>query len=94
MARCLSFLAEYNLGVKDKPEKQNSLADALSHRPYYELANVTRLLSPITDLIRMAYVKDNHCVNLLHALGVDELIDSDIKLSARLRASLHGYSID
>ncbi|OWZ18612.1 Pol Polyprotein [Phytophthora megakarya] len=41
MARWLSFFAEYNFDVKYKPGKQNALADALSHRPDYELAHVT-----------------------------------------------------
>ena len=94
MARWLSFFAEYNFEVKYKPGKQNALADALSRRPDYELAHVTTLSSPITDLIRAAYAKDDHCVALLHALGSDEFKDSDIKLSERVRASLHRYSID
>ena len=41
-----------------------------------------------------AYAKDDHCVALLHALGSDEFKDSNIKLSARLRARLHRYSIN
>ncbi|CAI5738812.1 unnamed protein product [Peronospora farinosa] len=94
MARWLSFFAEYNFEVKYKPGKQNALADALSRRPDYELAHVTTLSSSITDLIRTAYAKDDHCIALLHALGSEEFKDSDIKLSARLRASLHRYSID
>ena len=94
MARRLSFFAEYNFEVKYKPRKQNALADALSRRTDYELAHVTKLSSSIIDLVRSAYAKDDHCIALLHALGSDELKDSDIKLSARLRASLHRYSID
>ena len=94
MARWLSFFAEYNFEVKYKPGKQNALADALSRRPDYELAHVTTLSSSIMDLIRTAYAKDDHCVALLHALGSNEFKYSDIKLSARLRASLHRYSID
>ena len=43
MARWLSFFAEYNFEVKYKPRKQNTLADALSRRPDYELAHVTTL---------------------------------------------------
>ena len=50
--------------------------------------------SPIEDLIRAAYAQDGQCVALLHALGSEEFKDSDIKLSARLRASLRRYSID
>ena len=49
---------------------------------------------PITNGIRAAYVKDDHCIALLRALGSEELKDSDLKLSARLRESLHRYSID
>ena len=80
--------------MKYTPGKQNALADALSRRPNYELAHVTKLSSPITDLIRAVYTNDDHCVALLRALGSDELRDSDITLSARLHASLHRYSID
>ena len=94
MARWLSFFAEYNFEVKYKPGKQNALADALSRRPDYELAHVTTLSSSVTDLIRKAYAKDEHCVALLRALGSEEFKDSDIKLSARLRARLHRYPID
>ena len=89
MARWLSFFAEYNLKVKYKPGKQNALADALSRRPDYELAHVTTLSSSVTDLIRAAYAKDEQCVALLRALGSEEFKDSDIELSARLRARLH-----
>ena len=35
----------------------------------------------------------NICVALLRALGSEEFKDSDIELSARLRARLHRYSI-
>uniref|UniRef100_A0AAV1T8D4 Reverse transcriptase domain-containing protein n=1 Tax=Peronospora matthiolae TaxID=2874970 RepID=A0AAV1T8D4_9STRA len=94
MARWLSFFAEYNFEVKYKPGKQNVLADALSRRPDYELAHVTTLSSSVPDLIRAAYAKDDQCVALLRALGSNEFKDSDIELSARLRARLHRYSID
>ena len=70
------------------------MADAFSRRPDYELAPVTTLSSPITFLIRAAYAKDDHCVDLLHAIGSNEFKYLDIQLSARLRASLHRYSID
>jgi hypothetical protein len=94
MARWLSFFAEYNFEVKYKPGKQNALADALSRRPDYELAHVTMVSSPVIDLIRTAYAKDEQCVALLRALGGNEFKDSDIQLSARSRARLHRYSID
>ena len=45
------------------------LADALSHRPDYELAHVTTLSSPIEELIRVAYPHDPQYVALFHALG-------------------------
>ena len=70
------------------------MAYALSRRPDYELAHVTTLSSSIVDLIRVDYAQDDNCVALLRALGSDELKDSDIKLSARLRARLHRYTID
>ena len=94
MARWLSFFAEYKFEVKYKPGKQNALADALSRRPDYELAHVTTLSSSVIDLIRAAYAKDAHCVALLRALWRGEFPDSDIQLSARLRARLHRYTID
>ena len=70
------------------------MADALSRRPDYELAHLVTLPSSISELIRAGYARDDHCVALLRALGSDEFKDSDIQLSARLRASLHRYSID
>ena len=94
MARWLLFFAEYNFEVKYKPGKQNFLADALSRTPDYELAHVTILSSSTVDLIRAAYAHDDQCVALLHALGSDEFKNSNITLSARLRASVHRYSID
>ena len=51
------------------------------------------LITSVTDLIRAAYAKDEQCVALLRALGSEEFKDSDIELSARLRARLHRYSI-
>ena len=94
MARWLSFYAEYNFEVKYKAGKQNALADALLRRPEYELAHVTTLSSAVTDLIRAAYAKDEQCVAVVRALGSEAFKDSDIELSARLRARLHRYSID
>ena len=89
MARWLSFFAEYNFEVKYKPGKQNALADALSRRPDYEIAHVTTLSSSVNDLIRTANAKAEKCVALIRALGSEEFKDSDIELSARLRARLH-----
>ena len=48
----------------------------------------------MTDIIRAVYAKDDQCIALLHALGSEKITDSDIKLSASSRASLHRYSID
>uniref|UniRef100_H3H1W0 Reverse transcriptase domain-containing protein n=1 Tax=Phytophthora ramorum TaxID=164328 RepID=H3H1W0_PHYRM len=94
MARWLSFFAEYNFEVKYKPGRQNGLVDALSRRPDYALSHVTTVTSSATDLIRAAYARDAMCVALLRALGSKEFEDSDCKLSARLRARLHRYSLD
>ena len=70
------------------------LADAPSRRPDYELAYVTTLSSPIDELIRVAYPRDSQCVELFHLLEREEYKESDGQLSARLRVSLHRYSID
>ena len=94
MARWLSFFAEYNFEVKNKPAKQNVFADALFRRPDDELAHVTTFSSHFEELIRVAYPRDPQCLALLHALGKEEYKDSDSKLSGRLRTSLHQYSID
>uniref|UniRef100_H3GD69 Integrase catalytic domain-containing protein n=1 Tax=Phytophthora ramorum TaxID=164328 RepID=H3GD69_PHYRM len=94
MTRWLSFFAEYNFEVKYKPVRQNGLADAQSRRPDYELSHVTTVTSSVTDLIRAAYARDDMCVALLRALESKEFEDSDSKLSARLRARLHRYSLD
>jgi len=53
--------------VKYKPGRQNGLADALSRRPDYELAHVTMVTSPVMDLARAAYARDDMCVALLRA---------------------------
>ena len=66
----------------------------LSRRPGYELAHVTKLSSLIEEIIRVAFPRYLQCVALFHALGHEEYKDSDSQLSARLRASLHRYSID
>ena len=70
------------------------LADALSRRPDYDLAHANTLLSPIEELIRVAYPRDSQCAALFRALGSEEYKDSDSQLSARWWASLHRYSID
>ena len=73
MARCLSRFADYNCEVQYKLGKQNLLATALARRPDYELSHVTIISSPVTDLIRTDYAKDEHCVALLRALESESL---------------------
>ncbi|KAG2929598.1 hypothetical protein PC117_g13963 [Phytophthora cactorum] len=80
--------------VKYKAGRINIVADALSHRPDYELAHVTTVTSSVFDLIRAAYAHDDMCVALLRALGSEEFKNSDKELSWRLRASLHQYTLD
>ena len=70
------------------------MADALSRRPDYKLAHFTVMPSSITDLIRASDAMDEQCVALIRALGSEKFKDSDIELSALLRARLHRYSID
>ena len=68
MIRSISYFSQYDFEVKYKPEKQSALADALSHRPDYEIAFVTTLSPPITDLIHAAYAKNDtvlFCYELL-----------------------------
>ena len=70
------------------------LVGALFHRPYYELAHVTTLSSPIEELIRVIYPPDFQCVALFHALASEVYQEAKSPLSARLRVSLHRYYID
>ena len=93
MARWLFFFAEYKFELQYKPDKQNVLADALSHRHDYEFAHVTTLSAPIEDLIRVAYTWYSERVELFHAFGSEEYKDSDSYLSSRSHDSLHRYSI-
>ena len=53
------------------------IADVLSHWPDYKLDNITNRSSSVTDLIFMAYAKDDQYVALPRALGGNELEDSD-----------------
>ncbi|GMF24588.1 unnamed protein product [Phytophthora lilii] len=94
MARWLSFFAEYNLEVKYKPGRQNALADALSRRPDYELAQVTTVTSSLTKQICAAYAKAILCIALLQALESEGHGLQPAKLSARMRARLHRYSLE
>ena len=90
----VAFYAKHNYKVKYKPCKQNVLADALSRRPDYDLAQVMTPSFHIKKLIRVAYPRYPRCVALVHAIKSTEHRDSDSNLSARLRAILHRYSID
>ncbi|CAH0481208.1 unnamed protein product [Peronospora belbahrii] len=93
MVRWLFFFAESKFEVKYKPGKQNVLADALSRRPDYELAQLTVVSSSVTDCIRVAYARDEACVAILQALGSAEFENFKVKLSPRNRARLHRYAL-
>ncbi|POM81320.1 Polyprotein [Phytophthora palmivora] len=69
MARWLSFFAEYNFRIEYKPGKHNVLADALSRRPDYELAHVSRVTTDLYDRIRLAYQGDENYTPLLAELA-------------------------
>ncbi|POM58257.1 LOW QUALITY PROTEIN: Pol protein [Phytophthora palmivora] len=92
MARWLSFFAEYNFRVGYKPGKLNVLADALSRRPDYELAHVSRVTTDLYDRIRLAYQGDENYTPLVQFLsdGKDAIVD---RLSPRQRAQLHRYEL-
>ncbi|POM73341.1 Pol protein [Phytophthora palmivora] len=60
MARWLSFFPDYNFRVEYKPGKLNVLADALSRRPGYELAHVSRVTTDLYNRIRLAYQEDEN----------------------------------
>ncbi|POM77416.1 Reverse transcriptase [Phytophthora palmivora] len=92
MARWLSFFAEYNFRVEYKPGKLNVLADALSRRPDYELAHVSRVTTDLYDRIRLAYQEDDNYTPLVQFLsdGKDAKVD---RLSPRQRAQLHRYEL-
>ncbi|POM66329.1 Pol protein [Phytophthora palmivora] len=92
MARWLSFFAEYNFRVEYKPGKLNVLADALSRRPDYELAHVSRVTTDLYDRIRLAYQEDENYTPLVQFLsdGKDAKVD---RLSPRQRAQLHRYEL-
>ncbi|KAG3147738.1 hypothetical protein PC128_g23721 [Phytophthora cactorum] len=68
MARGLSFFAEYNFRVEYKPGKLNVFADALSRRPDYEVARITRVTTDLYDRIRMAYRNDESLASLVRFL--------------------------
>ncbi|KAE9292797.1 hypothetical protein PF008_g24972 [Phytophthora fragariae] len=90
MARWLSFFTEYNFTVEYKPGKQNVLADAVSRRPYYELAHLACQESPLYELIREVYTDDNDLAGLVVALSAP---NKAVELTARQRSRLHRYSV-
>ncbi|KAG2793625.1 hypothetical protein PC118_g14311 [Phytophthora cactorum] len=90
MARWLSFSAEYNFRVAYKPVKLNVLADALSRRPDYELAHITRITTDLYDRIRMAYRNDESLASLVRFLTAGKEAKSEW-LSPRQRSRLHRY---
>ncbi|GMF31944.1 unnamed protein product [Phytophthora fragariaefolia] len=90
MARWLSFFAEYNFRVEYKPDKLNVLADALSRRPDYELAHISRVTTDLYDRIRLAYRDDESCASLARFFAAGD--DAEVKwLSPRQRARLHRF---
>ncbi|KAG3053153.1 hypothetical protein PI125_g26049 [Phytophthora idaei] len=90
MARWLSFFAEYNFRAEYKPGKLNVLVDALSRRPDYELAHITRVTTDHYDRIRMAYRNDESLASLVRFLTADKEAKSEW-LSPRQRSRLHRY---
>ncbi|POM62563.1 Pol protein [Phytophthora palmivora] len=89
--RRLSFFAEYNFRVEYKPGKLNVLADALSRRPDYELAHVSRVTTDLYDRIRLAYQVDENYTPLVQFLSDGKHAKVD-RLSPQQRAQLHRLS--
>ena len=54
--------------MKYNPGKENALTDELSRRPNYDRAHGKILSLSISDLIRAAYVRDDHCISLGYVL--------------------------
>ncbi|KAG3043962.1 hypothetical protein PC121_g22213 [Phytophthora cactorum] len=90
MARWLSFFAEYNFRDEYKPGKLNGLAEALSRRPDYELAHITRVTTDLYDRIRMAYPIDESLASVVRFLTAGKGSKSEW-LSPRQRSRLHRY---
>ncbi|POM70852.1 LOW QUALITY PROTEIN: Pol protein, partial [Phytophthora palmivora] len=70
----------------------NVLADALSRRPDYELAHVSRVTTDLYDRIRLAYQKDENYTPLAQFLSDGKNAKVD-KLSPRQRAQPHRYEL-
>ncbi|POM71563.1 Pol protein [Phytophthora palmivora] len=79
-------------GIQLPPGKLNVLADALSRRPDYELAHVSRVTTDLYDRIRLAYQGDENYTPLVEFLsdGKDAKVD---RLSPRHRAQLYHYEL-
>ncbi|POM71018.1 LOW QUALITY PROTEIN: Pol protein, partial [Phytophthora palmivora] len=88
----LSFFAEYNFRVEYKPGKLNVLADTLSRRPGYELANVSRVTTDLYDRIRLAYQEDGNYTPLVQFVSDGEDAKAD-RLTPRQRAQLQRYEL-
>ncbi|POM79254.1 Hypothetical protein PHPALM_3123 [Phytophthora palmivora] len=83
---------KYALVKFRKSGKLNVLADALSRRPDYELAHVSRVTIDLYDRIRLAYQEDENYAPLVQVLsdGKDAKVD---KLTPRQRAQLYRYEL-
>ncbi|POM58892.1 Pol protein [Phytophthora palmivora] len=99
MARWLSFFAEYNLRVEYKPGEFNVLADALSRRPEYELAHVSRVTTDLYDRSTTEPSCANRLVELISlsfvfGLPVDDKGNTGILVSVcRLSKMVHLASV-
>uniref|UniRef100_H3H7S3 Reverse transcriptase domain-containing protein n=1 Tax=Phytophthora ramorum TaxID=164328 RepID=H3H7S3_PHYRM len=91
MARWLSFFAEYNFRVEYKPGKLNVLADALSRRPDYELAHISRVTTDLYDRIRLAYRDDDNLSPIVRFLTAGKEV-KPAWLTPRQRARLRRYA--
>ncbi|POM63906.1 LOW QUALITY PROTEIN: Pol protein, partial [Phytophthora palmivora] len=72
------------------PGKLNVLADALSHRPDYELAHISRVTTDLYDRIRIAY--QGGYTPLVRFLSYDKDAKVD-RLSPQQRVQLHRYEL-
>ncbi|POM63065.1 Pol protein, partial [Phytophthora palmivora] len=75
-----------------EPDKLNALADALSRRPDYVLAHVSRVTTDLYNRIRLVYQGDENYIPLVQFLfeGKDAKVD---RLSPRQRAQLQCYEL-
>ncbi|POM68646.1 Reverse transcriptase [Phytophthora palmivora] len=78
--------------IENKPGKLNVLADALSRRPDYELAHVSRVTADLYDWIHLAYQADENSTTLVWSLFEGKAAKVD-NLSARQRSQLHRYEL-